>query len=223
MFGHACDAVDLLLAVKWRRITMAEGATRLQAILRTYMGAHAALFATDHVKPKHHWAFDVCEQMLMDSTLFDSFIVERLHLRVRDIAEHCKGGHYEKSVLSGVTNQHAHLLHEARNFDCLLGERQAVCQELGGAIVADRLEYGGRTIGIGDFVYKHNRVACVAACADEGELFLIVDDHQKVADVTPTSSTWAPMPSRSIWRCEGSELCAVWRKLSDGQFIVLTA
>ena len=64
------------------------------------------------VKPKHHWCFDIAECMLQgDPMLLDTFGTERLHRRVKSIAENCKSlVAYESYVMAGVTNVHMNSL-----------------------------------------------------------------------------------------------------------------
>ena len=57
--------------------------------------------------PKNHWAFDVAEQMVADNFVVDAFTLERLHLRAKAIATHCKHlGSYEASLMAGIVNTH---------------------------------------------------------------------------------------------------------------------
>ena len=72
-----------------------------------YMQSGARLYGPHFFKPKSHWAFDVADQMETSGFLFDAFIIERLHLRVRAIAENVKDTRtFGRAVLSGVVNVH---------------------------------------------------------------------------------------------------------------------
>ena len=51
---------------------------------------HVAAYGEEFVKPKHHWCYDIAEQLERDQdvqVLLDAFVVERLHLRFRDLAD----------------------------------------------------------------------------------------------------------------------------------------
>ena len=89
-FYMACKVVDILLCAKRAIISPADASSRLREALPLYLTLHKREFGDSRVKPKSHWAFDVIEQLSLDEVLFDCFIIERLHLRVRNHAENVK-------------------------------------------------------------------------------------------------------------------------------------
>ena len=106
LFQLVGKAVDLLLAVKHRRLTPRHAGQQLVMVLRQHMDLLRVL-GVPRNPPKLHWAFDVAECLLKDDFLVDAFTLERLHLRVKDIAAlRCDLSVYEKSVISGVTSRH---------------------------------------------------------------------------------------------------------------------
>ena len=106
LFQLVGKAVDLILAVKHRRLPQRHAGQQLVMVLRQHMDLLRVL-GVPRNPPKLHWAFDVAECLLKDDFLVDAFALERLHLRVKDIAAlRCDLGVYEKSVIAGVTNRH---------------------------------------------------------------------------------------------------------------------
>lgn len=222
-FFRACVAVDVLIMAKRRAIPMKEAGVALRAALSAHQIAHQALYGSDHVKPKHHWAFDVCDHLEADPWLFDSFVIERLHLRVRAVAEHCKElGKFEVSVLSGVINDHARRLSDATYAQGSMG-RSLPFPGLQGAMVSDNLELAGARVAVGDFVFRGNfELGIVVACAcDGGELFAIVDEWDKVAEVSLHSARWASAGRRAVWRASEVSECAAWQERPAGQMLVV--
>jgi len=69
------------------------------------MRLHIAAYGDETLKPKHHWMFDIAEQMEWLPCVVDAFIIERIHLRIKRNAEKVHElGVFEKSVMAGVVN-----------------------------------------------------------------------------------------------------------------------
>ena len=136
----------------------------LRTVLARFSEAHAREYGTARVKPTTHWAFDLVEQLLIDPVLFDCFIIERLHLRVRNHAENVKNLRpYEASVLSGVVSEHSRLSQAALPGCGLLGVTVSAPFDPG-VILSDHMEVGGKTISVGDVVaHGHDRKAFLDA------------------------------------------------------------
>ena len=168
-------AVDLLLLAKRRATPIDQAAIDLREAVARHLREHQTLYGPDSVKPKNHWAFDVCDQLEQDPVVYDSFIIERLHLRVKAVAEHCKRlEDYETSVLSGVVNDHSRKCQGATFAHCMLG-KSCPFHGLESADVSDTMELRGVRATVGDFVFHgNNEAGCVVACAcEDGLLFLV--------------------------------------------------
>ena len=104
-FKAACEALDLIMIAKRGVAPAAEAGSQLQLALVKHMRLHIAAYGTQFIRPKHHWQLDMSEQVGRDGCVLDAFIIERLHLRVKRIAELVKNTTcFERSVLSGVLN-----------------------------------------------------------------------------------------------------------------------
>ena len=48
---------------------------------------HKAIYTDAHFVPKHHFLWDVASQWDRQEEVFDALVIERLHLRVKAVAE----------------------------------------------------------------------------------------------------------------------------------------
>ena len=76
-----------------------------------FMLHHVLAHGMGHIKPKHHWMFDVAEMLDWDLFMVDGFTVERLHLRGKFLLEYvCQPSAVENSCLASLlTRQVGHL------------------------------------------------------------------------------------------------------------------
>jgi hypothetical protein len=88
-FRACCKVVDIILRAK-RRTDPRGVASELEAAISSHMRKHVAVYTDIHLKPKHHWMFDVAEQFRRDPFVLDMFVVERLHLDIKRVAENVK-------------------------------------------------------------------------------------------------------------------------------------
>lgn len=224
-FLACCKVVDILLLAKRRQLPMADAAVSATAALSSYFQLHIEAHGASDVKPKHHWAFDVAEQLASDTMVFDAFVIERLHLRVRPLADNAKRLQgWERSVLSGVVNSHAR---SAREDSCrVLGAglvgRVAEHPVAPRSIIADKLELGGFRVSVGDVVCKGECAGEVAAClVFEGELWLVVNAWRQLRKVSAHSATWcANGHNVQTWRVSDAEECVAW-KVERGEATVI--
>jgi hypothetical protein len=109
------------------------------------------------VAPKFHWAFDIAECMVADGFVVDAFTLERLHLRVKAIANHCKNlNKYEAAVMAGVTSSHMNNLVNTDSWSsgCNLVGKVASVPWSPNIIVADKARYFGEVFTVGSFVFR---------------------------------------------------------------------
>ena len=222
-FMAICKAVDILLLAKRGALPMARAGGRLKAALVDHMEAHQRAHGAEKIKPKAHWAFDVAEQLTQDDYLFDAFIIERLHLRVRNIAENIKLNHsFERSVLSGVLNDHARRALDANEGGGLIGA-VAPLPQVDGAFVADKLEFGGFRVAVSDYVFRGEELGIVVACCvDSAILYVIVDVLQQVSELSPHSSVWRHDGSRRfVWKVSEVSECLAWQQRPGSELLVV--
>ena len=151
----ACKAVDILMAAKKRRITVRSAGQQLQLLLEQHMRSHVETSGNARVRPKGHWAFDIAEGMQSDEFLLDSFGTERLHLRVKRVAEHCTNTDcYDEYVMQGVTNQHLNSLAERGVATVAMVGPVAQMPGAPDICIGDKCQYFGESFSVGDFVFR---------------------------------------------------------------------
>lgn len=153
-FAAACRCIDLLQVAKRGVAASGEVAAELARASAEHLEIHKAAYGTTHLRPKHHWVMDVPAQICRDGLVLDSFIIERIHLQVKSVAEHIRNTTcFERSVLAGVLNLQAQRLSKAFQQVGLEG-RQVPWPGTQDVLVSDRMAYLGLKVAR----------ACVAAC-----------------------------------------------------------
>lgn len=221
-FLAACKCVDVILLAKRGAISRTQARSSLVAAVSEHMRLHLAAFGDRLVRPKHHWAFDVAQQVGDSDYVFDAFIVERLHLRVKGIADLVANTTaFERSVLSGVANEHIRRGQACQAGGGLLGAF-AQHPQVPGVLVADRLELGGVRAAVGDYLFRSDIAGLVVACClADGDLSLVVDVCQKVRDLSTHSSLWRKGGARQAWPLAEVSECVSWLDAGDDGVVVI--
>lgn len=210
-FSACCKAVDIIKCAKRGDIGMRQASTLLKAALEDHMRKHISAYGEAHIRPKHHWLFDVAEQLEELPCVIDAFIVERLHLRIKAIAEpvECTTS-FERSVLAGVLTSQVRSLNDADFKDGLRGKAQALpgCA----ALFADRLEFKGLAISFADIVMRvDGATGQVIACAVENEVFyVLIEIMDLVTTVSPQSAKYKCTKAQQVWRVDSVQLALAW-------------
>jgi hypothetical protein len=221
-FMLVCKQIDMLLAAKHNALPLAEVGHKLLDALGIYMGERKRVHARSG-RPKGHWAIDVAQMMLEDEWLFDAFVVERLHLRVKEVASHVKGHRrFERAVLSGVVNVHAESLRD-KDFMKYAAGPTAHCPGLPDVQLTDRLRGIGLPVAVRDCVFLGGALGVVlACCVDSVDAYVIVNELHKVADLSAHSSTWSQRAAeRKVWPARQLSECIAWQTLASGDIVAL--
>lgn len=140
-FQAACSCLDLILFAKRGLASCDEVAPRLLQASCRHLQLHIAAYGHSHIKPKHHWALDIADQIRDHDCVLDAFIIERIHLQVKVVAEHVRNTtRFERSVLSGVLNNQLRRASQASDVAGLRGPSAHLPGSLG-VQVAARLEW----------------------------------------------------------------------------------
>ena len=152
----------------------------------------------------------------------DAFVIERLHLRVKAIADNVKVlTGYASSVLSGVVNYHSHLAQHCLP-GCGLVGRTAAPPSLPGVLLSDCMEVAGLRFAVGDFAARGGQLGRVVACCLEADdLFGLVDIWAKVEQVSQHSSKWENASRREVWRTADMLECVAWQHGPDRSIVVI--
>ena len=221
-FLAACSAVDVILWAKRGGIALADAGRRLRRCMARHMTFHMRARGAQAARPKHHWAFDVADQLCSDAFVFDCFVVERLHLRVKACAEHIKNTRrFEWSALSSVVNSHASQAAKLRVQQGLVG-KTASTRDFPNAAISDNCEVKGFRCSVGDLVFCNEDCGkVVACCVEAGELFVVVDELQQATKWSHHSGRWSPLARRHVWRADCLSEAAAWQRMPDGNFVVV--
>ena len=190
---------------------MQQAAGLLKEALTNHMVKHLAVYSDSHIKPKHHWLFDVAEQFETHPFVIDAFIVERLHLRVKAIAAPVKcTTAFERSVLAGVLTSQKRLLQSMNISDGLQGKQAPLPHST--AWVSDSLKFKGLKISVEDIVYHGTDEAgkIIACVSENGNLFAVVERLAFVENVSLHSAKYKCTDMRATWRVQSLQLAFAW-------------
>ena len=219
-----CKAVDVIILAKRGSISMAEAGSRLRTALEAHMAQHIRAYGLDKIRPKSHWSFDIADFLERDEFLFDCFIIERLHLRVKAVAENIKNLHTsERSVMSGIVNDQVRRLRVDSLSSGLLG-RTAKLLGFPDVLLADHLDLQGFCVAVDDYVFYGNvGFGQVLACCIEGDMFFVIaKPMRKVSDLSSTSSRWTNLGAeRAVWRATVLSECVAWKHVTARDVIAL--
>jgi len=223
-FELACNAVDILLLAKRGSIPMVEAGRRLRVALSDHTALSIRLHGADSVKPKTHWAFDIADQLEASTFVFDAFVIERLHLRIRAIADNVKtpGAGFERAVLSGVVNAHSRTASTSLAGAGLVGATAGM-PGAPGAWLSDHVESStGVKAAIGDVVSRGAYMGTVVACCmEDGDLFVVVDVFSKDVDLSQNAAVWSAAGVRQVWNATEISECVCWQIAATGQLTAL--
>ena len=90
-------------------------------------------------------------------------------------------------------------------------------------LLSDHVDIGGKSFSVGDFVARGDELGLVVECCVESQdLFAIVDQWGKVAQISQHSSTWDGKDARRVvWRAADMLECAAWKHLADEHVVVI--
>ena len=193
-FMACCDVVDLILEAK-RHGNAATLAPQVQQAMQRFLQLHVAAYGKELLKPKHHWGFDVCEQLARDNRVLDAFSLERLHLRSKKLANNAKNtSRFEATVLGGLIQFQLNSL-QANSLDGGLEGMHRPLAELPNTMVANRMQWFGVSAARNDVVFDGSRMGVVVTCARHAQEqpYVIVDLYVHDARVSDHCSRWRAM------------------------------
>ena len=227
-FRKSCAAVDLILQVKRRRVRGAEVSQEVTELLEEHLALLIHCHGLEHVKPKHHWGFDVAEQLATcGHHLMDAFIVERLHLRARAVADYVGNtAVFDQAVCAGILNSHSLSLRSpSSSGDGLVGPISiADVGDLRQAHVSDALRDAGKYLEVDAMVLTSSGCAGqVRACVAAGATFYVV-----AAPMRPTRPRTGRaihcLPSNGeheLWPARDVEQCLAWQRSEAGEYTLI--
>ena len=217
-FKAARKSIDLLLMAKRGDAQLGEAASELEKLSADHIDTLVSLHGPEWVTPKFHWCFDVAQQLRSDEYVMDAFVIERLHLRARDISDRLFGmDAYESSLCAGLVNKMCNSDGTQVGLEGPTSQMPSV--ELAHVRIADRMYWHGKRFAVDDVVYRSDSdVGIVVACAEEpGCLALMVNTAAKVAS-TSRLGRRCRMGSggMSVWSPADAHVAAAWRPIGSG-------
>ena len=221
-FNACCDILDIIQRAKQGRCTMAEGSRLLMQAASRHLSMHIACYGTGNVKPKHHWVFDVAEQWLEHACVLDAFLIEKEHLRAKQVADRVDNtSQYEISVLSGILHAQVQSLNDLGPQAELLGNAVPY-PGFDNALVSDSVTIDGVHLSVGDFIFSDARAAKIIACIQEdGEFLLVVDTLALVARLSSHSGNYAFNGQRKVWNAAVATQALAWREINAGCWTIV--
>jgi hypothetical protein len=211
-FDAACVVLDIILMAKRGLIPMAAAGQQLRAAVADHITKHVLAYGADHIKPKHHWMFDVAEQFERDPFVLDQFVIERKHLTVKTVASLIDNTRcFERSVLAGVILQQRRQLGQGDVVQNALEGKTAPLCGRPDARLGDRLCIDGCTISVGDVVICDGTAGKILACVAEGQgLFVMADEMQLERVLSRHSQRWRLTGSLVLWPAASLEQVIAW-------------
>jgi hypothetical protein len=221
-FNDCCEIIDVILFTKRGKVTMESGSRLLQQAAERHLGKHTLVYGTEHIKPKHHWPFDIAEQWLEHDLVVDAFLIEKEHLAAKSFADRaCNTRIFEQTVLAGVLNSHVESLQKLGPQRELMGQ-SVPFPGFPDSLVADNLSIDGVVTSVGDFVFLGASVGMVAACISEGDdFFFVVDALALVARIADHSGNYAFNDQRLVWNAHEARVALAWREIAPSVFTVI--
>jgi len=219
-FKAACATMDIIMLTKRGHLTMRDGAKQLRAAHSDHLQKHIAAYGTDHLIPKHHMMFDVADQWETRDAVVDAFVVERLHIRVKQVVNPIKNTRaFERSCLSSLLNVHLLALRDCTAFgDSLVGH---VGQFPGAGVpISDHMLVSGMSTTVGDIVFLRGMAGMVRACTQEDDkFFAVVETYMFSSAVSTHSDRWQPGGPLEAWPADALLAAGAW--YSDGVGVVV--
>ena len=222
-FEAVCRVLNLILETKHETVRVAQAVPLLEDAISEHLRLHKLAYGTEHIRPKHHWMFDIPKQVKTDNCVLDAFVVERRHLRVKAAATPVLNTEvYNKSCMSNLLTAALHHLCKDECFppDGLIGTMAPLADDAH-VVVSDKMRGFSMLVSVGDMVMRGECGGCVVACAmDRGSLFAIVTVCEPIRNVP---GHWRDAGRVEVWDAERLSFCFAWRSVADDIFEIIRA
>lgn len=218
-FYACCKVVDLMMLVRSGSLSPDAGHVALSNAYQVFLRKHIACYGDQYILPKHHWMFDIIEQLRHG--FMDMLLTERLHLSVKRNAERVRDTRtFERSVLTAHINDQIRECNSLEFLDGLRGPRHI---DPLGIVLARQCRIEGMVVTTNDVVRCGNSAGRVAACCENsGIYYVIVDVYELECRDYAHSARWrSDGLERQCWRI--SNVCEVlaWMDLPCNMLLVV--
>ena len=191
-FTACCTLLDLILAAKNGMLSPRATAPMLRQQIASFMQKHISAHGSSYVRPKHCWAWAIPEHWTRDDFVFDAFIVERMHLVVKQTAAPVRyTPRLEQTTLAGVLNAQLASLQSFHGNCCFLDASPVSLSEFPSALFADSMQVNSMQLHVNDMVFVEDTAAELIMCALEGNRFYgVVVLLEKERQLTKHAAIW---------------------------------
>ena len=155
--------------------------------------------------------------------MLDAFVVERLHLRFRDIGNRMDNQiRYERTLLTRAIIAQKSSLCDARTTFGLLGPTETVFPDVPELVMGASLEHGGKRIAVGDVVFLEGILpGMVKACVRQNDaLLVIVQLYEILEKITEHSGKRKLSQHRDAWHARDVHLALAWYQQRDHTVLI---
>ena len=224
-FEAACEVVELCMAAKRSSgLVFQNAVASLRGALRRHVDKFKVAYGGGKILPKHHACFHTPDQFLTDRCVVDMFVVERLNLRVKEVAEAVDDTHaWERSVSASLFTKQFNSL---RDGNChfsngLLGKCTSP-QEYPNVSLAKAVRYDSKEFHVHDIMISADVVGRVAACAfDASDLLLIVQVMEPIGPMTKSSNRYRLTRRLGVAFVADAREASAWYINAPGEYTVL--
>ena len=225
-FFALCDFIDLLLDLKKGIAACTdEVCDRLEDMYWEFRRLTQEAYGQDHLIPKTFLNHELPNQYRLKRRVFDAFICERIHLRVKKVAERIDNTTtFEISTLIRVTRAQLYAINHgsAMVTNCLEG-RKTSADAQPGYDIANQARCAIGRLGKGDIIFR-GEDAGVAQCFFQerasGSLAACVARCDDLGPVTPHSVRLRVTDRLEAWPVESIFLANSWYPDGD-EFVVI--
>ena len=223
VYCAACKTVDIMIAVKHRRLDTQRGKEQMLTAIARWMELHKIQYGFEHFKPKFLWIWSCALNLDRSEWLFDMWGIERQHRRVRAQVEPIKNTRqFEGSVLQRVLDAQLSSLHGpdllSKKYSFPTRNVKRNCGNIA-ASMADSCVCLGVSFHVDDLVEHEGEVGVIIACFQydsNGLMILLVELMRRVS---PTR--FQQTAAQRFWRASCVHLSQAWKILGVGEFEVI--
>jgi len=222
-FNACCECIDILLQAKQGKLPMREAADLLERAATRHLEAHKDCYGTARIKPKHHWIFDIADQMRILKYILDAFLIEKEHLSAKACADRVENTRkFEQTVLRRMLHAQVCSLQKLGPQAELLGN-SVPYPGFDDAFVSDNLAIEGVEYSVGDFVFFNAAPGRILACVQEGDdFFFVVQIFSLVGRrLSIHSANYTCQGERGVWNARHVNQALAWREVRPGVLTVL--
>ena len=206
-----CDCMDIIQVTKQGGMTLRQGGRKLNAAAGRHMSLHKSVYGDSLIKPKHHWMFDIAQQWLdqqpgIPEIVVDAFSIEKLHLRVKPVADRTDNtSNFETTLLAGMLHYQTELLKGLHgSAGQLLGKSAACLPGFPAAQFSSTMVVNSMEFTLGDIVVSGRDAGSILACVCEhGDFFVWVEQLVLLESISSHSGKYAADGSRVAWAADG--------------------